>query len=116
MFPLRYSTDIYVRPADAWRLFVFTHECDFGVATWSDPTQPMAPCPKTAEFGNFVGDDVPGELVVRYRGAQAIGAHQQNGSLAPPSTCPPSNTQGCYRLWWTVTRVRDEAARVKHAP
>ena len=116
VFPLSYSTDIYVRATDAWRLFVFTHECDFGVATWSDPTQPMAPCPKTAEFGNFVGDDVPGELVVRYRGAQAIGAHQQNASLAPPSTCPPSNTQGCYRLWWTVTRVRDEAARVKHAP
>lgn len=114
VFPLRYSTDLYVGRSQPWRLFVFTHECDFGVATWSDPTKPMAPCPKTTEFGNFTGDDVPGEIVVHYRGAQAVGAHASNGSLEPPSTCPPSNTQGCYRLWWTVTRVRDEAARARH--
>jgi hypothetical protein len=74
----------------------------------------MAPCPKTAEFGNFTGDDVPGEIVVTYRGAQAIGAHAANGSLAPPSTCPPSNKQGCYRLWWTATRIGDERSRAKH--
>jgi hypothetical protein len=115
VFAVSYSTDVYVRPADAWRLFVFTHECDFGFATWSDPTKPMAPCPKTAEFGNFNGDDVPGEIVVHYRGAQALGAHALNGGLAAPSTCPPSNAQGCYRLWWTVTRVLDETARAKRA-
>jgi hypothetical protein len=113
VFALRYSTDVYVRPSQAWRLFVFPHECDFGVATWSDPDKPMAPCPKTGEFGNFSGDDVPGEIVVHYRGAQALGAHAANGSLHPPSTCPPSNVQGCYRLWWTVTRIRDERTRAK---
>jgi len=45
---------------------------------------------------------------------QAVGAHAANGSLEPPSTCPPSNKQGCYRLWWTVTLVRDELSRAKH--
>ncbi|HEY8704412.1 MAG TPA: hypothetical protein VIL98_06635 [Gaiellaceae bacterium] len=114
VFKLAYSTDVYVQPSRAWRLFVFPHECDFGVATWSNPDQPMAPCPKTREFGNFSGDDVPGEIVVGYRGVQAVGAHAANGSLEPPSTCPPSNKQGCYRLWWTVTLVRDELSRAKH--
>jgi hypothetical protein len=113
VFALRYSTDLYVRPAQEWRLFVFPHECDFGVATWSDPARPMAPCPKTGEFGNFSGDDVPGEIVVHYRGARAVGAHAANGSLEPPSTCPPANAHGCYRLWWTVTRIRDEHARAQ---
>jgi len=114
VFKLAYSTDVYVQPSRAWRLFVFPHECDFGVATWSNPDQPMAPCPKTREFGNFSGDDVPGEIVVGYRGVQAVGAHAANGSLEPPSTCPPSNKQGCHRLWWTVTLVRDELSRAKH--
>jgi hypothetical protein len=113
VFALRYSTDLYMRPAQAWRLFVFPHECDFGVATWSDPDKPMAPCPKTGEFGNVSGDDVPGEIVVHYRGAQAVGAHAANGSLQPPSTCPPADAQGCYRLWWAVTRIRDEGARAE---
>ena len=116
VFPLSYSTDVYVRPGQAWRLFVFPHECDFGVATWSDPTRPMAPCPKTGEFGNFTGDDVPGEIVVHYGGGEAVGAHAANGSLLSPSTCPPSNAQGCYRLWWTITRVRDEPVRSKRRP
>ncbi|MEP6812049.1 MAG: hypothetical protein ABI990_03575 [Actinomycetota bacterium] len=111
-FKVSYSTDIYVRSNQSWRLFVFTHECDFGVASWSDPTKPMAPCPKTArEFGNFGGDDVPGEIVVQYRGDRAVGPHAADGSLAPPSTCPASNTRGCYRLWWNITRIRGEAAR-----
>jgi hypothetical protein len=111
VFAVQKTTDVYLRPGQAWRLFVFTHECDFGTGSWTDPAKPMAPCPATKEFGNFVGDDVPGEILVRYRGAGAIGAHVSDGSLAPPSTCPASNKQGCYRLWWSVTRVRDERLR-----
>ncbi len=114
-FAVRATTDLYVRPGASWRLFVFTHECDFGVATFDDPARPMAPCPKTAEFGNFAGDDVPGEIVVRYRGPAALGRHAANGSLAPPSTCPKANASGCYRLWWTIARVRDERARARAA-
>ena len=105
-FAVRQSTDLYVGARQPWRLFVFPHECDFGVASWTDPTKPMAPCPRTKEFGNFSGDDVPGEIVVHYRGANAVGTHTVNGSLASPSTCPVSNKRGCWALTWTVTRVR----------
>ncbi len=113
-FALRWTTDLYVRPGAPWRLLVYPHECDFGTASFDDPSTPMAPCPRTAEFGSLVGDDMPGELVVHYRGAQ-LGVHAANGGTAPPSTCPPANASGCYRLWWTVTRVRDEARRARAA-
>jgi hypothetical protein len=107
LFTVRHSTDVYVLPTQRWRVFVFPHECDFGVASWSDPSTPMAPCPTSKEFGNFGGDDIPGEIVVHYRGADAVGSHVLNGSLAPPSTCPAAkNPSGCWRVWWTVTRVR----------
>jgi hypothetical protein len=106
-FALRQTTDVYVGPKQPWRLFVFPHECDFGTGSWTHVNTAMAPCPTNpGEFGNFVGDDVPGEIVVHYRGANAVGAHAANGSLAPPSTCPTSNRNGCYRLWWTIKRVR----------
>ena len=106
-FALRQTTDVYVGPKQAWRLFVFPHECDFGTGSWTHVNNAMAPCPSsTGEFGNFVGDDVPGEIVVHYRGANGVGTHAANGGLAPPSTCPASNKNGCYRLWWTIRRVR----------
>lgn len=104
-FAVQRSTDVYVTPRQPWRLFVFTHECDFGVGSWTHVNAPMAPCPSSHEFGNFVGDDVPGEIVVHYRGANAVGRHALDGSLASPSTCPKSNLHGCYRLWWTIARV-----------
>jgi hypothetical protein len=105
-YAVKRTTDVWVGRSEPWRLFVFPHECDFGVASWSDPGKPMAPCPKTKEFGNFGGDDIPGEVIARYRGANGIGTHAANGNLGSPSTCPVSNTQGCWRLWWTIERVR----------
>jgi hypothetical protein len=106
-FALRRTTDVYVAPTQSWRLFVFPHECDFGTGSWTHVNAAMFPCPTNpGEFGNFVGDDVPGEIVVHYRGAHGVGAHAADGSLAPPSTCPASNRAGCYRLWWTIRRVR----------
>jgi hypothetical protein len=105
-FAVRHVTDLYVGAKQRWRLFVFPHECDFGTASWSDPATPMAPCPKSKEFGNFGGDDVPGEIVVHYTGANGVGRHTVNGSLAPPSTCPASNRLGCWQLSWTIARVR----------
>jgi hypothetical protein len=104
-FAERRSTDVYVTPKQPWRLFVFTHECDFGVGSWTHVNSPMAPCPASHEFGNFAGDDVPGEIVVHYRGANGVGKHALDGSLASPSTCPKSNVHGCFRLWWTIARV-----------
>jgi hypothetical protein len=106
-FALKQSTNVYVTPTQRWRLFVFTHECDFGTGSWTHVNEAMWPCPTNpGEFGNFVGDDVPGEIVVWYRGAHAVGAHAANGSTAGPSTCPAKqNPHGCYRLWWTIDRV-----------
>jgi hypothetical protein len=105
-FAVRQTTDVYLGAHQPWRLFAFPHECDFGVASWSDPNTPLAPCPKSKEFGNFGGDDIPGEIVVRYRGANGVGTHTLNGSLAPPSTCPKSNAKGCWSVTWTVRRIR----------
>jgi hypothetical protein len=105
-FTLHVTQDLYVGRGKPWRLLIWTHECDFGVATWSNPSLPMAPCPKTAEFGNFVGDDVPGLIVATFASpAAAIGMHVQNGSTAPPSTCPASNARGCYALTYRISRV-----------
>jgi hypothetical protein len=67
----------------------------------------MAPCPKTREFGNFGGDDVPGVIVARFRSpADALGTHVVDAGNAPPSTCPAVNRRGCYRLRFDVRRVR----------
>jgi hypothetical protein len=107
-FRLHFSQDVFVPRGRRWRLLIWTHECDFGRLSWSVPTNPMAPCPKTNEFGNFVGDDVPGIATVTYRTpAAALGVHSLDGSTAPPSTCPAaSNPRGCYRITYRVTRVR----------
>ncbi len=105
-FRPREAADVWVRRGQPWRLLVWTHECDFGVATFSDPSQAMAPCPKSGEFGNFTGDDVPGLVVDRYRGANAVGTHRRNGRLAPPSTCPRTNRDGCFQVAYTVSVAR----------
>jgi hypothetical protein len=68
----------------------------------------MAPCPKSGEFGSLPGDDIPGFVVAR---SPAPGRHTANGSVAPPSTCPPANTRGCYAITYRVSVVRDERAR-----
>jgi hypothetical protein len=107
-FRIREVTDAYVPRGVPWRLLVWPHECDFGVASFDDPATPMAPCPKSGEFGNFSGDDVPGLVVA---GSPMPGAHVADGGLAPPSTCPRANTHGCYRVSYRVSIVRDEAAR-----
>ena len=74
--------------------------CPAGTA----PGHPMAPCPLTTEIGNSKGDDYPGAIAVTYRGA-ALGRHVTNAATAG-SSCPPSNTHGCYQLTYTVSRVR----------
>jgi hypothetical protein len=86
---------------------VFTHECDFGTLSWTVPSAAMKPCPKTKEFGNFRGDDVPGLIVHRFASPRAaIGTQRFDGSTTSPSTCPLSNTHGCYSLVVRITRVR----------
>jgi hypothetical protein len=89
-------------------IVVSPHECDFGKLTWSRPAAPMAPCPKTGEFGDPGGDDLPGDVVARFASPDsAIGTHVANGSTAPPSTCPAAqNPRGCYRITYRITTVR----------
>jgi len=64
----------------------------------------MVPCPRTNEVGNSTGDDYAGAIQVVQRAAQ-VGRFVANASTAG-STCPPSNTHGCYQLTYTVSRVR----------
>jgi len=97
---LHRAFDLYVPRGRSWRLAAFTRECDFGHPTFSSDTRAVYPCPRSAEFGHPVGDDRPGYLAVAGR----LGRHSANASLEG-STCPPSNTRGCYRLTWRVVRL-----------
>jgi hypothetical protein len=87
-------------------VFVFTRECDFGLLGNADgPTNALAPCPTSKEFGTFDGDDVPGIAVVRFASpAASLGPHR----LRPRrqgSTCPVVNRLGCYEVAFRVERV-----------
>jgi hypothetical protein len=98
------TVDFYVPRNGAWRLFALARECDFGaLPSAAGVGIPVFPCPKTGEVGNFKGDDYPGALEARYRGA-ATGRHTVDSFVAG-SDCPPSNRRGCFQLTYTVTRV-----------
>jgi len=99
--------DLYLPRGKPWRLFVQTRECDFGSLGNANSVQgSVAPCPHINEVGNVVSDDQPGILAVHFRSPQAsLGRHQVNSSLVG-STCPASNVHGCYRLTFTISRIR----------
>ena len=104
-FQGRQTVDFYVPRDGAWRVFATARECDFGaLPSAAGVGIPVFPCPKTGEVGNFKGDDFPGALEARYRGA-ATGKHVVN-SIVAGSDCPPSNKRGCFQLTYTVTLVR----------
>jgi hypothetical protein len=101
----RVSFDVYAPNGRPWRVFVWPHECD-----WASLARggggPLYPCPKQSEVGNRGGDDVPGAALVRFRSpAAALGTHTVDSSNAG-STCPTSNAHGCYRVTFTVRRLR----------
>ena len=101
------TLDVRLARGRPWRLFVFTRECDFGSLGNADgATHAMTPCPRSAEFGTFDGDDVPGIAIAHFASPQAaLGVHR----LRPRrlgSTCPVVNRLGCYELRFSVERVR----------
>lgn len=98
---LRQHVDLYVPRGRTWRLAAFTRECDFGLPTFSRNDRAVYPCPRSGEFGHPSGDDRPGYLSVLGR----IGRHAADSRLQG-STCPTTNTHGCYRLTWRVIRLR----------
>ena len=64
----------------------------------------MVPCPRTNEVGNSLGDDYAGAVQVM-QPASRLGRFTADAATAG-STCPASNTHGCYQLTYTVSRVR----------
>jgi uncharacterized repeat protein (TIGR01451 family) len=106
------SVDLYVPPGKGWRLFVHGRECDINGV---DPARPMADCPSNTELAD--DNDVPGMILDTYSSAAAsLGTHVSNGRTHqsdPTSTCPDTNAQGCYSLTYTVSRVDDDASRVR---
>jgi hypothetical protein len=116
-FPGSQTVDVYVAAGRPWRVFALARECDLGVlGSFRGQGVPIPPCPRTQEIGNPSGDDYPGALQGSYRSpARSLGTHTTN-SIVAGSTCPPENTKGCYALTYTVTRVRDEAARMRGNP
>jgi hypothetical protein len=107
------TVDAYVPAGAPWRVFVFTRECDFGSFAPADGEgHALAPCPIVRdEFGTLEGDDVPGEVINHFQSPKAsVGFHRGRPSKHD-TTCPPVNRLGCYEIDYTVTRVRDDAAR-----
>ena len=107
-FRLGLTQDLFLPPGRPFSILVAPHECDFGTLTWTKPANPMAPCPRTGEFGDPGGDDTPGFVAARFRSpVAALGVHVANGSTARPSTCPAAaNRRGCYQIAYRITRVR----------
>ena len=101
------TIDLYVAKGKPWRLFVQARECDFGsLGSAYSVTADVAPCPHNLELGNGVSDDQPGIVAVHFRSpAASLGMHRANSEL-DPSSCPRSNVKGCYRLTFTISRIR----------
>jgi hypothetical protein len=104
---LRRSLDVYVGRRQPWSVVVTGRECDNGSLSARSVTVPPSPCPAgTGEFLDLVGDDAPGTLADYYRSpAAGVGTHTSD-SRSAHSSCPPVNRQGCFRVTYTVTRVR----------
>jgi hypothetical protein len=101
----RTAFDVRIANGHSFRVFVWPRECD-----WASLARggggPLYPCPAQSEVGNRGGDDVPGAAVVQFRSpAAALGTHSVDSSNAG-STCPPANAHGCYRVTFTVRRMR----------
>lgn len=107
VFKGRQHVDFYVPRGLPWTLVMEARECDFGaIPDFDGIGHSLQPCPKTDEVGNSSGDDYGGSLVAHFRSPDAsLGTHSTNSTTAG-STCPPSNVHGCYRLTYTVSRVR----------
>jgi hypothetical protein len=107
VFRSRQAIDVYVPRGRPWTALFTTRECDFGaLGNAVAPRGTVAPCPRSSELGNFVGDDVPGYAFQRFSSpAASLGRHVLNSRLSG-STCPPSNRHGCYAVTFTVTRGR----------
>jgi hypothetical protein len=105
--PLRRTVDVYVARGRPWSVVVTGRECDNGSLSARSVTVPPSPCPAgTGEFLDLTGDDAPGTIADDYRSpAAALGAHSSD-SRSTDSSCPPLNQQGCFRVTYTVTRVR----------
>ena len=100
----RVSTDFWIPRGRALRVTVWPRECDYGTLKLGGAGA-MYPCPKQEEFGNRAGDDVPGGALFSFRSPdRALGLHTTNGRLAG-STCPRSNTRGCYAVTIRVRRL-----------
>ena len=106
-FRTKQTIDLYVAKGKPWRLFVQTRECDFGSVGNAYSVQGVVtPCPHVPELGNGVSDDRPGIIAIHFRSPTAsVGTHRVNSSLEG-STCPASNAKGCYRLTFTISRIR----------
>jgi hypothetical protein len=100
------TMDVYVARGQPFRVFVSGRECDNGSLSAHSATSPPSPCPGgTGEFLDPTGDDSPGAVVDDYPSPEAaVGVHSSNARL-DGSSCPPANSQGCYRVAYRVTVV-----------
>ena len=104
VFRGRQSVDLYVPRGRPWRLFMFARECDFGSLSMGS-SSPVAPCPRSGEAGDPIGDDTPGSVEVRFRSpAASLGRHVVDATTVG-SSCPTVNRRGCFRLTFDVRRV-----------
>ncbi len=105
------TVDVYVARRAPLRVVVTGRECDNGSLSAHSIVSPPSPCPRgTGEFLDLAGDDAPGSVADVYRSpADAVGTHASD-ALGAPSSCPRSNTRGCYRIVYTVNEVSRAAS------
>jgi hypothetical protein len=110
--PLGLTVDVYVGKSQPWRVLVTGRECDNGSLSASSITAPPVPCPRgTGEFLDLAGDDAPGMVVDNHVLPAAVDGSYASNSRLVPSSCPPVNRHGCYRISYSVTTVHDETRR-----
>ena len=107
---------MYLPRGRPWRFLAIARECDFGSLSFGNQAKAPWPCPASKEFGNSTSDDAPGIVVHRFASPVAsLGLHRDD-PITQVTTCPKSNTRGCYELTYVVTRVNDALKRAAAQP
>ena len=115
-YPGKQTVDVYLPRGKPWRLLAFARECDFGSLSFGNQAKAVWPCPTSGEVGNAASDDVPGIVVHRFASpVAALGLHRDD-PIRQATSCPKSNTRGCYELTYVVTRVNDAVQRAATQP
>ena len=108
-FRTKQTIDLFLAKGRPWRLFVQTRECDFGSLGNAYSIQGEVDAVPAHHRGrqHRRATTSRGSLPsTSARRTASLGTHQVEPEPDSGSTCPASNTHGCYRLTFTISRFR----------